>query len=149
MFNVKNKLRDSYFYVFYKARLILKCLKGLCHQLNICWKPIQLNQYFYMHILVFKFFACLVQKKNFILSFWLFFENTTFNNCSVSRMKFLFWLSFALIGRFYPVYFHSRLSKQFSGSQAAFRKPEQAILRGLLEGISKLLCDFIEAKAET
>jgi hypothetical protein len=41
-------------------------------------------------------------------------------NCSVSRIKFLFRLSFALIGRFFPVYIHSRLSEQFSGSQAGY-----------------------------
>jgi hypothetical protein len=61
---------------------------------------------------------------------------------------------FALIGRFFPVYIHSRLSEQFSGSQgvteqlletqAAIRKPEKALWR-LLKGISQLLSDFIEA----
>jgi hypothetical protein len=40
--------------------------------------------------------------------------------CSVSRIKVLFRLSFALIGRFFPVYIHSRLSEQFSGSQAGY-----------------------------
>jgi hypothetical protein len=55
---------------------------------------------------------------------------------SKSRINFLFRLSFALIGRFFHVYIHSRLSEQFSGSQvaeqlletqAAIRKPEQAL----------------------
>jgi hypothetical protein len=35
-----------------------------------------------------------------------------------SRITFLFWFSFALIGKFFPMYIHSRLSEQFSGSQA-------------------------------
>jgi hypothetical protein len=44
---------------------------------------------------------------------------TDSENCSEkSRIKFLFWLSFALIGKFFPMYIHSRLSEQFSGSQA-------------------------------
>jgi hypothetical protein len=37
-----------------------------------------------------------------------------------SRIKFLFRLSFVLIGRLSPAYMHNRLSEQFSGSQAAF-----------------------------
>ncbi len=51
--------------------------------------------------------------------------------------KFLFMLIFALIGQFSLVYIHSRLSEQFSKSQAGFgtnlktqaaiRKPEQAL----------------------
>jgi hypothetical protein len=45
---------------------------------------------------------------------------TNSKNCSASRIKVLFWLSFALIGRFFPVYIHSRLSEQFSGLQAGF-----------------------------
>ncbi len=72
-------------------------------------------------------------------------------------MKILFRLSFALIGQFFLVYIHSRLSEQFSESQvgfwiwtvleaqAAIRKPEQALWRGLLEGISQLVIDFLEA----
>jgi hypothetical protein len=35
-------------------------------------------------------------------------------------VKFLFRLSFALIGRFILVYIHSKLSEQFSESQAGF-----------------------------
>jgi hypothetical protein len=45
---------------------------------------------------------------------------TNSKNCLVSRIKFLLGLSFALIGRFFPVYVHSRLSEQFSGSQAGY-----------------------------
>jgi hypothetical protein len=49
------------------------------------------------------------------------FENTTDSeNYSESHIKFLFWLSFALIGQFFPVYIHSRFSGQFSGSQAGY-----------------------------
>ncbi len=76
-------------------------------------------------------------------------------NCSESRIKFLFRLSFAVISRFFPVYIHSWLSEQFSGSQAgygktfrdtaAIRKSEQALCEGLQEGISELVSDFIEA----
>jgi hypothetical protein len=49
--------------------------------------------------------------------------------CSESRIKFLFRLSFALIGQFFLLYIHRRLSEQFSESQApaAIRKPEQAL----------------------
>jgi hypothetical protein len=46
---------------------------------------------------------------------------TDSKNCSVSRVKFLFWLSLALIGPFSPVYIQDRLSEQFSESQAAYR----------------------------
>jgi hypothetical protein len=42
-------------------------------------------------------------------------------NCSESRIKILFRLSFALTGQFFQVYIHSRISEQFSESQAAFR----------------------------
>jgi hypothetical protein len=45
---------------------------------------------------------------------------TNSKNCSVSGIKLLFWLSLALIGRFFPVYIHSRLSEQFSRLQAGF-----------------------------
>jgi hypothetical protein len=47
---------------------------------------------------------------------------TSSNKFSVNRIKFLFRRSFALIGRFFPVYIHSRLSEQFSGSQAGYGK---------------------------
>ncbi len=40
---------------------------------------------------------------------------TNCKNCSVSRIKFLFRHSFALIGRFFPVYIHSgRISQLVS-----------------------------------
>jgi hypothetical protein len=45
---------------------------------------------------------------------------TDFENCSESRIKFLFRLSFALFGKFLTVYIHSRLSEQFLGSQAGY-----------------------------
>jgi hypothetical protein len=62
----------------------------------------------------------------------------TFTNskkCSVSRIKFLFWLSFPLIGvhctfiagfrnNFQD---HSRVTEQLLETQAAIRKPEQAL----------------------
>jgi len=40
---------------------------------------------------------------------------------------------------------HRRVTKQYLETQAALRKPEQALWRGLLEWISQLLSDFIEA----
>jgi hypothetical protein len=45
---------------------------------------------------------------------------TSSKSCSESRIKFLFRLSFALIGQFFLVYSHNRLSEQFSESQAGF-----------------------------
>ncbi len=45
---------------------------------------------------------------------------TNSKNCSKSQINFLFRLSFALIGRFFPVYIHSRLSEQFSRLQTGF-----------------------------
>jgi hypothetical protein len=40
---------------------------------------------------------------------------------------------------------HRRVSEQLLKAQAAIRKPEHALCRGLLEGISQLVSDFIEA----
>ncbi len=40
---------------------------------------------------------------------------------SDESIKFLYWLSFTLIGQFSLVSIHGCLSEQFSGSQAAFR----------------------------
>jgi hypothetical protein len=46
---------------------------------------------------------------------------TNSKNCSVSRIAFLFRLSFPLIiSQFFPVYIHSRLLEQFSGTQAGY-----------------------------
>ncbi len=47
-------------------------------------------------------------------------ENTNSTDCSKSRLKFPFLISLALFDRFSPVYIHSRLSQQLSGSKAAF-----------------------------
>jgi hypothetical protein len=59
----------------------------------------------------------------------------------------------ALIGKFSPVYIQARLSEQFSGSQAAYRtafrvtggyqKAGKNSLKGLLEGVSQLVSDFM------
>jgi hypothetical protein len=46
---------------------------------------------------------------------------------SKSRINFLFRLSFALIGEFFLEYIHSRLSEQFSESQAGFGTAQVAI----------------------
>jgi hypothetical protein len=45
---------------------------------------------------------------------------TNSKNCSKSRIKFMFRLSFPLIGQYFLVYIHSRLLEQFSESQAGF-----------------------------
>jgi hypothetical protein len=56
-----------------------------------------------------------------------FFKNnygTTSKDCSKSRIKFLFWLSFSLIGRFSRVYdtFMAGFWEQFSGSRAVYEQ---------------------------
>jgi hypothetical protein len=65
-------------------------------------------------------FAIIKRKLN--LKFLLESLKTLTNDkdCSETRIKFLFRLSFSIIGRFSAEYIHSRLSEQFSGSQAAF-----------------------------
>jgi hypothetical protein len=45
---------------------------------------------------------------------------TNSKKISESRIKFPFRLSLDLIGQFFPVYIHSRLSEQFSGSHSGF-----------------------------
>jgi hypothetical protein len=45
---------------------------------------------------------------------------TNFNNCSVSRIRFLFRQSLALIGQFSRLYIPVQLSELFSESQAAY-----------------------------
>jgi hypothetical protein len=71
--------------------------------------------------MVFKFLACVVVVKNKYEVSAGFFENTSNSkSCSESRIKFLFRHSFALIGQFFQVYIHSRLSEQCSGSQAGY-----------------------------
>ncbi len=65
----------------------------------------------------FNFFSCLVQEKSEYEVYDSFFKNSYYSkNCSVSCIKFLFQLSFALIGLFFPVNIHGQLSEQFSGS---------------------------------
>jgi hypothetical protein len=70
--------------------------------------------------MVLKFLACLVLEKNQYELFACFCENTYAKSCSESHIKFMFRLSFALIGQFFLVYIQSRLSEQFSESQAGF-----------------------------
>ncbi len=52
------------------------------------------------------------------MKFLLASLKTNSKSCSESRIKFLFRLSFALIGQFFVVYIHRRLSEQFSELQA-------------------------------
>jgi hypothetical protein len=59
---------------------------------------------------IFKLLALLVKEGNkFKVSAGLF-ENKLSKDCSESRIKFLFWLSISLIGRFCLVCIHGRLS---------------------------------------
>jgi hypothetical protein len=90
----------------------------LGHQINIlkAYKSV-LSE----HAQMVKIFACLVQEKNknkVSLASLKTLANSKIN--SESRIKFLFRLSFVLIGRLSPAYMHARLSGQFPGSQAAF-----------------------------
>jgi hypothetical protein len=102
--------------------------------------------------MVFKFLACLVLEKikmKFLLASLKTLTNS--KSCSESRIKFLFRLSFALIGRFILVYIHSRLSEQFSKSQVGFgttfkgtggyrdQKAGTSSLKRVTEGISQLV----------
>jgi hypothetical protein len=66
-----------------------------------------------MRKLVFNFLACLVLEI-IKMKFLLASSKTLINSksCSESRIKFLFRLSFALIGRFMLVDIYSRLSEQ-------------------------------------
>jgi hypothetical protein len=82
--------------------------------------------------MVFKLLTCLVQVKNKNFKFLLTAMETLikFKNCSENRKKFLFHLSFSLIGKFYSVYIHGRLAEQFQdhgklAEQASIGKPEQ------------------------
>jgi hypothetical protein len=68
-----------------------------------------------------EFLACLVQEKinlKFLPASLKTLTNSKIN--SEIRIKFLFRLSFVLIGRFSPAFMQGRLSEQFSGSHAAF-----------------------------
>jgi hypothetical protein len=108
-------------------------------------------------LMVLKCFACLVpEKKDIKLLLAPVKTLTVSKNCSESRIKLLFRLPFALSDRFSPVYIYVRFSGQFvrvTGrrlsekileTQAATRNQEQAP-RQLLEGLSQLVSDFIEA----
>jgi hypothetical protein len=75
----------------------------------------KLNQYFlYMHIRFLNFKPALFKRK---------MKNNS-EDCTESRIKFLFCLSFSLIGRLSPMYIHSAFlvvfQNNFSWTQAAF-----------------------------
>ncbi len=103
----------------------------------------------------FEFFSLPSSREKLIWSVCLLFWKQLLlsKNCSESHTKFLFRLSFALLGRFFSMYIHRRLSEQFSESQVGYRTifrdtggyQKQALWRGLLEGISQLVRDFKEA----
>jgi hypothetical protein len=71
-------------------------------------------EYFSVHVLCadgFQFLACLVKEKykegfSFLLNIL-----TNSKYCFESRIKFLFRLSYALTGRFFPVYINGLLEK--------------------------------------
>jgi hypothetical protein len=118
-----------------------KCLKELCHQLNIFFKGLQnLNQYF---LDIRKWFLNFLPDK-----FWRKI-NMKFLFISLKHLLILFRLSFTLIGKFLLVNIHSRVSEQFSESQlvkaqAAIRKPEQALWIAWLKGVSQFVSDFVK-----
>jgi hypothetical protein len=95
-----------------------QCLKGLGHRTN------KFNSVTFVQAqMVFIFLLVLIKRKvnvKFMLASLKALTND--KDCSETRIKFLFRLSFSLIGRFSAEYIHIRLSKQFSGSQAAFRE---------------------------
>ncbi len=69
--------------------------------------------------MVLNFFACFVEEINKHNISACFLENTSQSkDCSNNRIKFLFRLSFSLIGRFFPVDIPGQLSEQLSGTQA-------------------------------
>jgi hypothetical protein len=88
--------------------------------------------------MVFKLLAFLVQEKNYY-EVLLASLKTLINskNCSESRIKFLFWFSFALIGRFLQCTFivgfrnnfqdHRRVREQLLETQPAIRKTEEGL----------------------
>jgi hypothetical protein len=71
--------------------------------------------------MVFKRLALLVKQKNQCKVLLAALKGlTNSKDCPVSRIKFLFRLSYTLIVEISPVYMDGRLSKQLSESQAAF-----------------------------
>jgi hypothetical protein len=73
--------------------------------------------------MAFKYLAYLVQEKiniNFLLASLKTLTCST--NCYEDRIKFLFQLSFTLIGNFSPVFIHGRILELFSGSQRQLLK---------------------------
>jgi hypothetical protein len=65
------------------------------------------------------FLACLVLEKKFLLASLKTLTNSEI--CSKSRITFLFRLSFALIGKFFLVCIHSRLSESQAGFGTSFK----------------------------
>jgi hypothetical protein len=104
--------------------------KGIGSPPDIFLRPIKLNRTFSVHAeIVFKFFACLAYKRNKYKASACLYENTNYKD-SYKSTKFLYWLSFTLIGQFSLVYVHSCLAY---GTIFSWRLSEQ-----LLE--SQVLC---------
>jgi hypothetical protein len=103
--------------------------------------------------MVFKFLACLVQEKNEYEVFACSLKSLT-NSKNRKPHQTSVRLSFALIGGFFPVYIHSRLSEQFQDHIRGFgttfkdtgcnQKAGTSSLKKL-EGNSQFRRDFIEA----
>jgi hypothetical protein len=83
--------------------------KVLCHQLNIFLKALQLNQYFmYIHKWFLYFMFYILEKVNMKFSLASLKTRPNSKKMFLSCIKFLFRLSFAFIGRFFPGHIHSR-----------------------------------------
>ncbi len=117
------------------------------------WKPKHLNHFFlYMGRWFFKFLHCLVpssREKNLMKLLLAFLKTlTTSKNFSESRITFLFGLPLRSLVDFFQCTFiagfrnnfqdHRRVLKQLLETHTSIRKPEQALWRGLLDGISQL-----------
>jgi hypothetical protein len=147
------------FKLMFVSLFLFVYFKGICNQLNIFLRPIRwmysIHSVLSVHaLMVFKFLACLVQEKikiKFLLASLKTLKNS--KKCSVSRSVPAFlcshWSNFSpctFIASFRNNFEdHRRVTEQLLETQAAIRKPEQALWRGLLEGISQIVSDFIEA----
>ncbi len=88
----------------------------------VFWRPTKFNQYPGHAQMVFKILASLIRKKineKFLLASLKTLANS--KNCTSHQISVSIRLSFALVGRFFPVYIHGHFSEQVSESHAAFR----------------------------
>ncbi len=98
-------------------------VKGIMSPVKyLVWRPIKLNQYF----------LYLRKYMNFLLASLKTIEKL------VRKSHQSVQLSFVFIGQFFPVYIHSRLSEQCSGSQAGYGTTFRYTQRRLSESQNKL-----------